>query len=169
MIIDLLGKGAFNETVKQVLVSDGFRVGRGVSGSVAIAADLRSRMSSQELLQWPLGVYGYHPSLLPRHRGPDAVRATISAGDRVAGGTVYKFDSGLDTGPVVFQQHCLVDPEWNASELYKQALFPIGVHLLLKLARALREERPVPLERQDSWLATRHAKGGWPQWWDRSA
>jgi len=35
---------------------------------------------------------GYHPSLLPLHRGRDALRWTIRDGDRVTGGSVYRGD-----------------------------------------------------------------------------
>ena len=34
-----------------------------------------------------LGAIGYHPSLLPLHRGRDAVRWALKMGDRVTGGT----------------------------------------------------------------------------------
>jgi methionyl-tRNA formyltransferase len=44
-----------------------------------------------------LGALGYHPSLLPRHRGRDAVRWTIHMGDAIAGGTLYWMDDGADS------------------------------------------------------------------------
>lgn len=44
----------------------------------------------------------YHPSLLPLHRGQDAVEAA-TGGDKVTGGTVFHLDEGFDTGPIAFQ------------------------------------------------------------------
>ena len=44
-----------------------------------------------------LGALGYHPSLLPRHRGRDAIRWALHMGDVVTGGTVYWLDDGADT------------------------------------------------------------------------
>lgn len=35
------------------------------------------------------GALGYHPSLLPRHRGRDAIRWALHMGDKVTGGSVY--------------------------------------------------------------------------------
>src|SRR5215470_769234 len=45
-----------------------------------------------------LGAIGYHPSLLPRHRGRDAVVWTVKMGDPIAGGSIYWADDGADTG-----------------------------------------------------------------------
>ena len=78
----------------------------------------------------PQGVLAYHPSLLPRHRGKDSVRDTIAAGDAFAGGTVYQMDEGLDTGPIVKQAAVVIEKEWDASRLWREHLFPIGVELL---------------------------------------
>lgn len=41
---------------------------------------------------------GYHPSLLPRYRGCNAVKWTVCFGDTVAGGTVYELDEKVDGG-----------------------------------------------------------------------
>jgi methionyl-tRNA formyltransferase len=76
------------------------------------------------------GWLGYHPSLLPRHRGRDAVEWTIRMRDPIAGGTVYELDDGVDTGPIAVQDWCHVSPRWDASALWREALFPMGVRLL---------------------------------------
>lgn len=76
------------------------------------------------------GVLGYHPSLLPRWRGNDAVRWTIEAGDPIAGGTVYQLDEGVDTGPICRQDWCFVKPGWDASDLWREELFPMGLRLI---------------------------------------
>lgn len=77
-----------------------------------------------------LGAIGYHPSLLPRHRGRDAVRWTIHMGDPIAGGTVYQMDDGADTGPVIRQGWCHVLPGETPAELWRRALAPMGLRLL---------------------------------------
>ena len=71
-----------------------------------------------------------HPSLLPRHRGKSAVEWTIKFGDPIAGFSWFVADSGIDTGPVVTQAHCQVVPGWDASTLWRERLFPIGIGLL---------------------------------------
>lgn len=76
------------------------------------------------------GAIGYHPSLLPRHRGRSAVEWTIAMGDPIAGGTVYQLDDDWDTGPIIEQDWCHVDPNWTASDLWRERLFGMGVRLL---------------------------------------
>ena len=51
-----------------------------------IPADVRARCG--------LGVLAYHPSLLPRHRGRDAVRWTIAMREPVAGGSCIGWTRG---------------------------------------------------------------------------
>jgi methionyl-tRNA formyltransferase len=75
------------------------------------------------------GAIGYHPSLLPRHRGKDAVRWTIKMGDPIAGGSVYWFTDNIDAGPIARQAWVHVLPGWDHHDLWER-LFPIGVRLL---------------------------------------
>lgn len=81
------------------------------------------------------GAIGYHPSLLPRHRGRDAIQWTIEMGDSIAGGTVYQMDDGYDTGAIIAQDWCHVDPAWDASALWRESLFGMGVDLLRQTVR----------------------------------
>ena len=112
-----------------------------------IPASVRARCS--------LGVLAYHPSLLPRHRGTDAVRWTIAMRDPVAGGTVYWMDEGADTGPIEAQDWCYVLPGEDAAALWRRELAPMGVRLLVHaVSRLAGGERPraVPQdERAATW------------------
>lgn len=103
------------------------------------------------------GAIGYHPSLLPRHRGRSAVEWTVAAGDPIAGGTVYQLDEGWDTGLIVKQEWCFVDPMWTASDLWRERLFPMGINMLRQTLReaSLPVAWPAtPGEEQDQRFAT---------------
>lgn len=76
------------------------------------------------------GALGYHPSLLPLHRGRDAVRWTVKMGDRVTGGSVYWLDQNVDGGPLAAQRHILVHPGDDAEALWQERLAPLGVRML---------------------------------------
>ena len=61
-----------------------------------VAAHTHARVSNEALARSRLGGIGYHPSLLPRHRGIAAVEWTIMEGDPIAGGSVYHLADGWD-------------------------------------------------------------------------
>ncbi len=44
------------------------------------------------------GWIGYHPSLLPRHRGRSSIEWAIRMRDCITGGTVFWLNSGIDRG-----------------------------------------------------------------------
>ena len=101
-----------------------------------------------------LGILSYHPSLLPRHRGRDAVRWTVAMRDPVAGGTVYWMDDGADTGPIEAQDWCHVLPGETASELWQRSLAPMGVRLLTNAVARLAQGIPPNNTAQDERAAT---------------
>lgn len=76
-----------------------------------------------------LGAIGYHPSLLPLHRGRDAVYWTLKMGDKVAGGSVYWLTDVVDGGPVAAQGWCFTRPGDTPAGLWRRELFPMGLRL----------------------------------------
>ena len=73
-----------------------------------VAAHTHARVSNEALARSRLGGIGYHPSLLPRHRGIAAVEWTIMENDPIAGGSVYHLADGWDAGGVAMQDWCFV-------------------------------------------------------------
>jgi methionyl-tRNA formyltransferase len=97
-----------------------------------------------------LGGIGYHPSLLPRHRGRDAVHWTVYMGDAIAGGSVYWLTDHVDGGPIASQDYCFVRPDDDASSLWRRDLFPMGVRLLAQVLRDLDEGHIVEVPQDES-------------------
>jgi methionyl-tRNA formyltransferase len=93
----------------------------------------------------PLGTVGVHPSLLPRHRGPDPCFWTIREGDRVAGVTAHRLEREYDTGAILGQRSIEVDAAWNAWTLAKQLDRP-SLALLRETVSAFARGTP-PAER----------------------
>ncbi|HEY2403072.1 MAG TPA: formyltransferase family protein, partial [Steroidobacteraceae bacterium] len=50
------------------------------------------------------GTIQYHPSLLPRYRGPSSINWPIIRGETVTGLTIFRPTDGLDEGPVILQR-----------------------------------------------------------------
>jgi methionyl-tRNA formyltransferase len=95
-----------------------------------VTAHSHAKVTREALTVSRFGGIGYHPSLLPRHRGAAAVEWTIKDGDPIAGGTVYRLTDRLDAGGIVLQEWCFVRPGESARELWERALAPMGVRLL---------------------------------------
>ncbi|XP_043223831.1 cytosolic 10-formyltetrahydrofolate dehydrogenase-like isoform X1 [Amphibalanus amphitrite] len=69
----------------------------------------------------------YHPSLLPRHRGASSINWTLMCGDKKAGFSIFWADDGLDTGPILLQKECSVDPDETVDTLYNKFMYPEGI------------------------------------------
>lgn len=75
------------------------------------------------------GGIGFHPSLLPRHRGQDAVRWAVAMGDAITGASVYWLNNKIDGGDILMQKPIFIDRSWSYKDLWKE-IFPIGVKML---------------------------------------
>src|SRR5262249_12437195 len=98
-----------------------------------VAAHTHARVASDAVAKARLGGIGYHPSLLPRHRGMAAVEWTIKAGDAIAGGSIYPLAERMDAGAIAAQDWCFVRPGETARELWERALAPLGIRLLTQV------------------------------------
>ena len=120
-----------------------------------VAAHTHARVSPEALARSRLGGIGYHPSLLPRHRGIAAVEWTILERDPIAGGSVYHLADGWDKGAVAAQDWCFVAKGETARDLWERALAPMGLALLTKVVRHAREHGTLPSHAQDERFATK--------------
>lgn len=96
---------------------------------------------------------GVHPSLLPRHRGPDPYFWAIDAGDETTGVTAHRLEEQYDTGPVLARRELRIDPRWDAWKLAR-ALDRPSLGLLREVVRAYATGHPPPAVPQDESGAT---------------
>ena len=120
-----------------------------------VTAHTHARVSKEALACSRLGGIGYHPSLLPRHRGIAAVEWTIREGDPIAGGSIYHLAERMDAGPIAAQDWCFVRKGETARELWERALAPLGLDLIVKVLREVRETGKLPGRPQDEQFATK--------------
>jgi len=100
------------------------------------------------------GAIGYHPSLLPLHRGKDAIIWTIRMGDKVTGGTVYWLDEVMDGGPIAAQEHVFVLPGDTPETLWKRDLAPLGIRLLTQVCDDIAHGKIVKIVQNESIATT---------------
>jgi methionyl-tRNA formyltransferase len=119
--IPVIDAGAFNVTT----MPDGCEL--------IVAAHCHSYISAKTRLKAELGALGFHPSLLPRHRGRSAVEWALRFGEAVTGGSVYWFNDTVDGGPVAAQDWCFIRPGDTAGELWRRELAPMGLRLFRRV------------------------------------
>ncbi len=119
-----------------------------------VSAHNHARVSAGALSRSRLGGIGYHPSLLPRHRGIAAIEWTIRSHDSIAGGTIYHLAERMDAGAIAAQDWCFVKPGETARELWERALAPMGLRLLVEVVEYARTRGSLASRPQDEAFAT---------------
>jgi len=100
-----------------------------------------------------LGAFGTHPSLLPRHRGPDPYFWTIRNGDETTGVTLHRLDADYDTGAIIDTRTIPVSDELDSWTLAR-ALDRPALELLVDVVRRLERGESLDGAAQDDSRAT---------------
>src|SRR5229473_590733 len=113
------------------------------------------------------GTIQYHPSLLPKYRGPSSINWPIIRGDTRTGLTIFRPNDGLDEGPIILQKETPLGPDDTLGSVYFDRLFPMGVAAMLEaadLVMAGKHRETVQDEARASyegWCRTAEAKINW--------
>jgi methionyl-tRNA formyltransferase len=96
---------------------------------------------------FPRGAVNLHPSLLPRHRGPAPIAATILAGDVEGGVTIQRVAAAVDTGAILAQERVPLDGTETAGSLAER-LAPLGAELLVRVLEDIEYGRATEREQE---------------------
>jgi methionyl-tRNA formyltransferase len=80
------------------------------------------------------GTIQYHPSLLPKCRGPSSINWPISRGEKETGLTIFRPTDGLDEGAVILQKTTPIAENDTLGTVYFDRLFPMGVAAMVEAA-----------------------------------
>jgi methionyl-tRNA formyltransferase len=93
------------------------------------------QFTPQEFVNIPKkGTIQYHPSLLPKYRGPSSINWPIIRGDTKTGLSIFRPTDGLDEGPVILQKETPIGPDDTLGTVYFDRLFPMGVKAMVEAA-----------------------------------
>jgi len=107
---------------------------RGLNADLGIMAFVL-QFAPQEFVKIPKnGTIQYHPSLLPKYRGPSSINWPIIRGDTQTGLSVFRPNDGLDEGPVILQKETPLSPDDTLGSVYFDRLFPMGVAAMIEAA-----------------------------------
>jgi methionyl-tRNA formyltransferase len=77
----------------------------------------------KEILEIPKkGFIGFHPTLLPKARGPAPIINTILSGVKESGVTMFYVSEGLDDGDIIAQAKFAVDENDYAGDVYEKVI-----------------------------------------------
>ena len=114
-----------------------------------------------------MGSICFHPSLLPKYRGPSAVNWPIIRGDTKSGFSWFYPSDGLDEGDSLLQWECDIGPDDTVIDLYFKKIYGPAVESVLQVCDLFRSGNP-PRIVPDETFATyerrctsRHSKVNW--------
>ena len=109
----------------------------------------------------------FHPSMLPKHRGPSSINWPIMAGATKTGLTIFWPDDGLDEGDILLQKEIDVGPDDTLGSVYFDKIFPLGVEAVLEAVDLVKAGDPPRIKQNDddatyeSWCKKEHAEIDW--------
>lgn len=118
-----------------------------------VLANVQRIVPAAEFTAPALGTLCFHPSLLPRHRGRDAVYWQVKKGDAETGATWFWVTDKVDAGPIAAQRRIDMPRGVGPRELYERYLAPLGVAAFAGLLEQM-ERGDIPRTPQDETLAT---------------
>jgi methionyl-tRNA formyltransferase len=113
------------------------------------------------------GTIQYHPSLLPKYRGPSSINWPISRGEKETGISIFRPTDGLDEGAVILQKKTPIGENDTLGQVYFERLFPMGVQAMLEAADSVVSGKHKELEQDESrasyegWFREAEARINW--------
>jgi methionyl-tRNA formyltransferase len=160
-------KGLKVHQFKSLRVPEAVQAMKDAAADIGIMAFVL-QFAPQEFVGVPKhGTIQYHPSLLPKYRGPSSINWPITRGEKETGITIFRPSDGLDEGAVILQKRTAVGENDTLGSVYFDRLFPMGVQAMLEAADLVvagKHKETVQVELQASyegWFREAEAKINW--------
>src|SRR5580698_8766674 len=128
------GKGLTVHQFKSLRDPEASRAMQAAGADIGIMAYVL-QFAPQEFVKIPKhGTIQYHPSLLPKYRGPSSISWPIICGEKETGLTIFRPSDGLDEGPIILQKKTPIGPDDTLGSVYFDRLFPMGVDAMIEAA-----------------------------------
>ena len=111
------------------------------AADVAIAPLLTTILTEKEINKPKYGTLIFHPSLLPRHRGADAIKWAFKLGETYSGVTWFWADNGIDTGDICEQEVTAINQGEKPREYYERAVIPAALRTLKRALSDIEDGR----------------------------
>lgn len=92
----------------------------------------------------------FHPSMLPKHRGPSSINWPIIQGATTTGITIFWPDDGLDEGFILHQEAVEIGPDETLGDVYFGKIFGRGVEMMLESIDLVRAGDPPKIPQSEA-------------------
>ena len=140
---------------------------RAINADIGIMAFVL-QFAPQEFVNIPKhGTIQYHPSLLPKYRGPSSINWPISRGETETGLTIFRPTDGLDEGAIILQKTTPLSENDTLGTVYFDRLVPMGVAAMLEAADLVVAGNHTETEQDESkatyegWFRANESKINW--------
>ena len=109
----------------------------------------------------------FHPSLLPRQRGPSSINWPIIGGETKTGLTIFYPNDGLDEGDILLQKEVEIGPDDTLGTVYFKQILGLGVDAMLESVDLIRAGKAPRIAQDDSqatyqsWCKRENAEIDW--------
>ena len=125
-------KGIKLHQFKSLKTPDAVEAMKAANADIGIMAYVL-QFAPQEFVNIPKkGMIQYHPSLLPKYRGPSSISWPIICGEKETGLTIFRPSDGLDEGAIILQKKTPIGPDDTLGSIYFDRLFPMGVDAMIE-------------------------------------
>lgn len=143
----------FGVSVRRIKTSDELEpILRKLKPDFLVMCGWRQLLPESVLSIPPGGVIGFHPTLLPKGRGPAPIINSILSGVRESGVTMFYVSPGLDDGDIIGQEPFTIEEHDTAGAVYYRATE--GAKVLVRKYLPLLAHGTAPRVPQDAKEAT---------------
>ena len=134
------------ENLRDIYTKDQFNA---LGADMAVVMAYGLILPNEVLTRPKYGCINIHVSLLPRWRGAAPIQRAIMANDSQTGVSIMQMDEGLDTGPILLQESCSIEPKTTAQELHDE-LAILGSKLVVRATTLISEGQAPAIEQVHS-------------------
>ncbi len=132
----------YNADSNQVMINEAKRLLKNMNitqveslseADIAIAPFLTKKLSKEIISVPRYGTLIFHPSLLPRHRGKDAIKWAFKLQERYTGVTWFWASESYDTGDICEQEVVAIQEGETPWNFYTRAVVPVAMRTLRRV------------------------------------
>ena len=114
------------------------------SGCIGISIAFNKIFREDILMQ--LTIANFHPSPLPKYKGPSPIEWQLKRQERKVGMTAHLVDAGIDTGPIIAQDYFCVNYQNDYNEFLDQFNDYFSSFIATMAKKLLNETKPMSTE-----------------------